>query len=334
MEHIKPGHHSKAYPKHSRTSCSDDNPCNADVDGSGCHRCNALMFDHYAQLVTERSATPAFTPTEQQYIEWQERHDAPHGCASREAFEDAASLYLLAASRVPVAQEDERKAFEADIRKRNCIPDYVDFASLNPVVTSEAWAAWQARAAIASQGAEPVEYQYRMRGDWQTDEQWGEWTHCTAAHYESCVKSPHVHNWRYEARKLYTAPPAAAPAPAVAAASGINYAVVQKYADKNGLQYNSLCSMVREAIAAQPAPAAQADNALRHEIQKLTHWKHCMSYSDSYFGEPAGLMKRVAYALDRLLPTAAKPAPPAECPICAGTHLAFGKRCDCQEIAP
>jgi len=36
------------------------------------------------------------------------------------------------------------------------------------------------------------------------------------------------------------------------------------------------------------------------EIAKLGEWKHCMSYNDSYFGEPQGLVKRVAYQLERL----------------------------------
>ena len=38
------------YPTHSRTSCSDDNPINADVDGSGCHRCNAILFEQHDEL--------------------------------------------------------------------------------------------------------------------------------------------------------------------------------------------------------------------------------------------------------------------------------------------
>lgn len=30
------------YPEHSRTSCSDEHPINADVTGHGCWRCNAI----------------------------------------------------------------------------------------------------------------------------------------------------------------------------------------------------------------------------------------------------------------------------------------------------
>lgn len=33
------------YPKHDRTSCSDENPVNAEVSGAGCRRCNAIFFE-------------------------------------------------------------------------------------------------------------------------------------------------------------------------------------------------------------------------------------------------------------------------------------------------
>lgn len=53
-----------------------------------------------------------------------------------------------------------------------------------------------------------------------------------------------------------------------------------------------------EPIFAAANPVA---DALVSEIEKLSRWKHCMSYNDSYFGEPAGLVKRAVYQLDRLL---------------------------------
>ena len=34
----------ESYPDHCRTSCCDAHPINASVDGHGCRRCNALMF--------------------------------------------------------------------------------------------------------------------------------------------------------------------------------------------------------------------------------------------------------------------------------------------------
>lgn len=38
-----------------------------------------------------------------------------------------------------------------------------------------------------------------------------------------------------------------------------------------------------------------------HHAQKLTKWLLCMSYNDSYFGEPKGLVKQVTSELDRLI---------------------------------
>lgn len=38
-------YYNKEYPEHCRTSCSDDHPINADVNGHGCLRCNALFFE-------------------------------------------------------------------------------------------------------------------------------------------------------------------------------------------------------------------------------------------------------------------------------------------------
>lgn len=37
-------HFEKEYPEHGRTSCSDENPVNAEVSGHGCLRCNAIFF--------------------------------------------------------------------------------------------------------------------------------------------------------------------------------------------------------------------------------------------------------------------------------------------------
>lgn len=51
----------------------------------------------------------------------------------------------------------------------------------------------------------------------------------------------------------------------------------------------------------EPAKAQVVVEELRKEIEKLTLYKHCMSYNDSYFGEPAGLVKQVSYQLERLL---------------------------------
>jgi hypothetical protein len=47
--------------------------------------------------------------------------------------------------------------------------------------------------------------------------------------------------------------------------------------------------------------------AWEHHARKLTKWLHCMSHNDSYFGEPAGLVKQVTHELYRLMGTT-KPA--------------------------
>lgn len=46
-------YYEQMYPEHSRTSCSDEHPINADVDGSGCHRCNAITFSLVGKLQAE-----------------------------------------------------------------------------------------------------------------------------------------------------------------------------------------------------------------------------------------------------------------------------------------
>ena len=33
------------YPEHDRTSCSDERPINAEANGMGCKRCNAIFFE-------------------------------------------------------------------------------------------------------------------------------------------------------------------------------------------------------------------------------------------------------------------------------------------------
>lgn len=58
-------------------------------------------------------------------------------------------------------------------------------------------------------------------------------------------------------------------------------------------------------LSVTPAVTVDLDRVRRLEqrVAELTKWKHSMSYNDSYFGEPAGLLKQVTAELDRLLPT-------------------------------
>ena len=44
------------HPEHSRTSCSDENPCNYDAKGHYCWRCNALLMADYRRIKSEYKA--------------------------------------------------------------------------------------------------------------------------------------------------------------------------------------------------------------------------------------------------------------------------------------
>jgi hypothetical protein len=68
---------------------------------------------------------------------------------------------------------------------------------------------------IAAQpaAAEPVLYQARTRPGWRNATGWTDWENCTpeaAADYE---RTPVLHDWHYEVRRLYLAAPAQAAAP-------------------------------------------------------------------------------------------------------------------------
>ena len=53
---------------------------------------------------------------------------------------------------------------------------------------------------------------------------------------------------------------------------------------------------------------------IRRLVGKLAQWQHCMSYNDSYFGEPAGLVKQVTaelvHAADPIYPPLPEPVDP------------------------
>jgi len=56
---------------------------------------------------------------------------------------------------------------------------------------------------------EPVAYQQRTRPNWKDETCWTPWEDCSKAEAEDCWNRPQVHDWMYEARALYTTPPAA-----------------------------------------------------------------------------------------------------------------------------
>ena len=53
--------------------------------------------------------------------------------------------------------------------------------------------------------SEPVEYQYRTRPDWIPE--WNGWNTCSKESAEAYEKTPYLHDWHYEVRRLYTSPP-------------------------------------------------------------------------------------------------------------------------------
>ena len=53
----------------------------------------------------------------------------------------------------------------------------------------------------------PVLYQVRGRPNWDTEPKWGEWKFCTEPVANDYKKTPALHDWEYQVRSLYTAPP-------------------------------------------------------------------------------------------------------------------------------
>lgn len=55
--------------------------------------------------------------------------------------------------------------------------------------------------------ADPVVWQFRMRPDWVRDKDfWEPWTNCTKEQAANYQRVPHLHDWTYESRSLFTHP--------------------------------------------------------------------------------------------------------------------------------
>lgn len=54
---------------------------------------------------------------------------------------------------------------------------------------------------------------------------------------------------------------------------------------------------------------------IRELVGKLAQWQYCMSYNDSYFGEPAGLLKQVVAELAKEVDPIYPPIPEAVDPL-------------------
>jgi hypothetical protein len=67
---------------------------------------------------------------------------------------------------------------------------------------------------IAAQpaAAEPVLYQSRMRPGWRNATGWTDWENCSAGTAADYERTPVLHDWHYEVRRLYLAAPAQAAA--------------------------------------------------------------------------------------------------------------------------
>ena len=53
--------------------------------------------------------------------------------------------------------------------------------------------------------SEPVEYQYRTRPDWIPE--WNGWNTCSKESAQAYEKTPYLHDWHYEVRRLYITSP-------------------------------------------------------------------------------------------------------------------------------
>ena len=54
-------------------------------------------------------------------------------------------------------------------------------------------------------------------------------------------------------------------------------------------------------LSAEKSEPAEMVSVPRKLLRRLTTWRSCMSYNDSYFGEEAGELKRITADLDRLI---------------------------------
>ncbi len=62
------------------------------------------------------------------------------------------------------------------------------------------------RARLSAPEPEPVAWQSRMRPDWE-ENGWTQWKDCPKEQADNFWKTLRLHDWVYEARALYTAPP-------------------------------------------------------------------------------------------------------------------------------
>ncbi len=113
---------------------------------------------------------------------------------------------------------------------------------------------------------EPVLYQSRTRPIWAgSRKRLSFWKSCTKDQANDYRRVKVLHDWEYEVRELYPAPQP------------------QQIPEGYKLVPQRLISL----------------------CEQFTKWRHCMSYNDSYFGEPEGDLKRIAAEMERAMLEAA-----------------------------
>jgi hypothetical protein len=66
-------------------------------------------------------------------------------------------------------------------------------------------------------------------------------------------------------------------------------------------------STIEQEFGTPPILTNEKADAVARLVDKLDQWRYCMSYNDSYFGEPAGLVKSVVKELSLLVGTPKEP---------------------------
>jgi hypothetical protein len=112
-----------------------------------------------------------------------------------------------------------------------------------------------AELAIAAPDQEPVAYQYRTSPVWKEDkDRWPDWVGCSREQADEFERTPVLHDWEYQVRRLYAAPQAQ---PAVQAdltyAEIIAVAIASKSADPGRDGYILPISFACALMAAQQA---------------------------------------------------------------------------------
>ena len=81
-----------------------------------------------------------------------------------------------------------------------------------------------------------------------------------------------------------------------------------------GIEATLIAALEVHPLATPQSSAPVVGEHVRRLVGKLAQWQHCMSYNESYFGEPAGLVKQVtaelAHAIDPIYPPMTTPVDP------------------------